>query len=70
MFYDISRETHPIQGLWPLRSALINHGCRFRCMNGALCSTRFHRTGVVDISGCWSTVRSKVLMKGVGFAVQ
>ena len=66
MFHDIS-SNRPSFG--PLASS-IDHGRRFRCVNGTLWSMRFHRTGVAGLNGCWSTLSAKVLMRGVVFAAQ
>ena len=69
-FCILSQETHPLEGLWPLQSASIDHGRRFRCANGALWSIRFQRTGVAGVSGCWSTLSARGLTRGVVFAAQ
>ena len=66
ILYNIS-STPPAYG--PLAS-LIDHGCCFRCVNGALWSILFHCTGIAGISGYWSTLSAKVLTRGVVFATQ
>ena len=66
MFHDISRNP---ASRGPLASS-IDHGRRFRCVNGALWSMRFHQTGVAGLSGCWSTLSARGLMRNVVFAAQ
>ena len=62
-FCTVSQETRPLEGLWPLQFASIDHGRSFRCANGAPCSICSHRTGVDGVSGCWSTHSARGLMR-------
>ena len=55
MFHEISSNP-PSFG--PLASS-IDHGRCFCCVNGALWSMCFHRTGIDGLNGCWSTPSAK-----------
>ena len=65
--YTIFYGNHPLG--WPLVSS-IDHGRRLRCVNSALWSICVYQTGGAGISGCWSTLSAKVLMRGVVFAAK
>ena len=49
-----------------LRVSSIDHGLCFRCMNG-IWSIYLKRTATASLSGCWSTLSAKVLIRGVVF---
>ena len=52
------------------QSASVEHGRRFRWANVALWLIRFNRICLAGLSGCWSTLSSRVLMRGIVFAAQ